>query len=64
MPSYQKKKVAELSKLLNQYFTKSRSLKIVYVLIDSRHGIKNIDLEFLLFLKKRGLNYKYIFTKV
>ena len=58
-----KKKVAELSKLLNQYFTKSRSLKVVYVLIDSRHGIKNIDLEFLLFLKERGLIYKYIFTK-
>ena len=58
-----KKKVAELSKLLNQYFTKSRSLKIVYVLIDSRHGIKKIDLEFQLFLKKRGLIYKYIFTK-
>ena len=58
-----KKKVAELSKLLNQYFTKSRNLKIVYILIDSRHGIKNIDLEFLLFLKKRGLIYKYIFTK-
>ena len=33
------------------------------MLIDSRHGIKKIDLEFLSFLKKNKLNYKLVFTK-
>ena len=45
-----KKKISEMSELLHDYFTNTKNLKSVYILIDSRHGIKNIDLEFLLFL--------------
>ena len=58
-----KKNVSDISTLLNQYFISSKNLKIVCVLIDSRHGIKKIDLEFLDFLKKSKLNYKLVFTK-
>ena len=58
-----KKKISEMSELLHDYFTNTKNLKSVYILIDSRHGIKNIDLEFLLFLTNNKLDYKYIFTK-
>ena len=52
MQKSQKKNVSDISILLYQYFISSKNLKIVCVLIDSRHGIKKIDLEFLSFLKK------------
>ena len=58
-----KKNVTEISMLLNEYFTISKNLKIVCVLIDSRHGLKKIDLEFLSFLEKNKLNYMFILTK-
>ena len=58
-----KKNVTEISILLNEYFTISKNLKIVCVLIDSRHGLKKIDLEFLSFLEKNKLIYMFILTK-
>ncbi len=58
-----KKKIVEVSALLKNYFLKSKNLKKVYVLLDSRHGIKDIDLDFLLFLEKSNLSYNCIFTK-
>ena len=58
-----KKNVTEISMLLNEYFTISKNLKIVCVLIDSRHGLKKIDLEFLSFLEKNKLIYMFILTK-
>ena len=58
-----KKNIADISILLNQYFTISKNLKIVCVLIDSRHGLKEMDLEFLSFLKKNKLNFMFILTK-
>ena len=58
-----KKNVTEISMLLNEYFTISKNLKIVCVLIDSRHGLKKIDLEFLSFLEKNKLNYMFVLTK-
>ena len=63
MQKFQKKNVIEISSLLNQYFSISKNLKIVCVLIDSRHGFKKIDLAFLSFLEKNKLNYKLILTK-
>ena len=58
-----KKDVSAISNLLNRYFTVSKNLKIVCVLIDARHGLKKIDLEFLSFLESKKLNYKLVFTK-
>ena len=58
-----KKNVTAISILLNQYFTISKNIKIVCVLIDSRHGLKKMDLEFLSFLEKNKLYYKLVLTK-
>ena len=58
-----KKNVSALSNLLNQYFTVSKNLKMVCVLIDARHGLKEIDLKFLSFLESNKLNYKIVLTK-
>ena len=58
-----KKNVTEISILLNQYFTISKNIKIVCVLIDSRHGLKKMDLEFLSFLEKNKLYYRLVLTK-
>ena len=58
-----KKSVTEISILLNQYFTISKNIKIVCVLIDSRHGLKKMDLEFLSFLEKNKLYYRLVLTK-
>ena len=57
------KSVSALSNLLNQYFTVSKNLKVVCVLIDARHGLKEIDLKFLSFLESNKLNYKIVLTK-
>ena len=58
-----KKNITNISMLLNQYFTTSKNLYLVCLLIDSRHGLKKIDFEFLSFLDKNKLNYKLVFTK-
>ncbi len=58
-----KKNVNEISILLNQYFTISKNLKLACVLIDSRHGLKEMDLEFLSFLEKNKINFMFILTK-
>ena len=58
-----KKKIAEMSMLLNSYFSSTKNLKRVYILIDSRQGIKEIDINFLDFLNQNKLQYNYIFTK-
>ena len=58
-----KKNVNEISILLNQYFTISKNLKLVCMLIDSRHGLKEMDLEFLSFLEKNKINFMFILTK-
>ena len=58
-----KKKIAEMSVLLNSYFSSTKNLKKVYILIDSRHGIKEVDFDFLDFLNQNKLRYNYILTK-
>lgn len=58
-----KKKIAEMSMLLNSYFSSTKNLKRVYILIDSRQGIKEIDINFLDFLNQNKLQYNYILTK-
>ena len=58
-----KKKIAEMSMLLNSYFSSTKNLKKVYILIDSRQGIKEIDINFLDFLNQNKLQYNYILTK-
>ena len=52
-----KKKIAEMSMLLNSYFSSTKNLKRVYILIDSRQGIKEIDINFLDFLNQNNLQF-------
>ncbi len=40
MPKHQKNKIEKMSELVFLYLTKRTYLKIVYILIDSRHGFK------------------------
>ena len=54
-----KKKISEMSMLLNSYFSSTKNLKKVYILIDSRQGIKEIDINFLDFLNQNKLQYNY-----
>ena len=59
-----KKKTKELSELLHLYLTKRDSLKKVFVLIDSRHGFKESDIQFIEFLAEHKIIFKVILTKV
>ena len=45
-----KNKIEKMSELVFLYLTKRTYLKIVYILIDSRHGFKESDISFLEFL--------------
>jgi GTP-binding protein len=59
-----KKKTQELSELLHIYLTKRDSLKKVFVLIDSRHGFKESDFQFIDFLTAHNIKFRVILTKV
>ena len=57
------KKTSELSELLFHYITNRKNLKLVFILIDARRGIKNYDKIFMDFLEKYQINYRIILTK-
>ena len=54
---------AKLAQLIYEYFSSRRNLKKAYVLIDSRRGVKEVDLEILEILEEVGVPTKIIFTK-
>ena len=49
--------------LIKLYISERRSLKRVFTLIDSRHGLKNNDEEFFSFLDTCAVNYQIVLTK-
>lgn len=49
--------------LVNDYLRGRQVLKRALVLIDSRHGIKEIDLEILAMLDKAAVSYRLVLTK-
>lgn len=53
----------ELRKMINDYIEKSEEMVVLFVLIDSRHGITKIDREFLAGLGENGVPFAIIFTK-
>jgi len=68
MPGYgfaeaPKARVDEWTRLVFDYLRGRVSLKRVYLLIDSRHGIKNTDLPVLELLDKAAVSYQIILTK-
>ena len=59
-----KKKVDIWNALIRDYMKGRRQLRRVFVLIDSRHGIKELDKEIFEMLDKAGVNYQVTFTKI
>ena len=49
--------------LVNDYLRGRQVLKRALVLVDSRHGIKDIDLEILAMLDKAAVSYRLVLTK-
>ncbi|WP_319533309.1 ribosome biogenesis GTP-binding protein YihA/YsxC [uncultured Cohaesibacter sp.] len=69
MPGYgyakaSKKEVAAWNTLILDYLRGRPNLRRVYVLIDSRHGLKENDLEVMSTLDKAAVNYQVVLTKV
>jgi GTP-binding protein len=68
MPGYgyaaaPKTKVASWTTLIHRYLQGRANLARVYVLIDSRHGIKDVDSEVLTTLDKSAVSYQIVLTK-
>lgn len=51
------------SKNINQYLRFSENLKLLFLLIDSRHGIKEIDWMMIKFLQEENIPFSLIATK-
>ena len=47
----------------NSYISGSEELGLLFVLIDSRHKIQDIDMEFLINLGNAGMPFAIIYTK-
>ncbi|HVV42185.1 MAG TPA: ribosome biogenesis GTP-binding protein YihA/YsxC [Nitrobacter sp.] len=68
MPGYgyasaPKTKVASWTSLIHQFLLGRASLARVYVLIDSRHGVKDVDREVLTTLDRSAVSYQIVLTK-
>jgi len=68
MPGYgyaaaPKTKVASWTVLIHKFLQGRSSLARVYVLIDSRHGLKDVDLDVLKTLDKAAVSYQVVLTK-
>jgi GTP-binding protein len=54
---------AKLEKIINGYIDRSQEMMLLFVLLDSRHDIQQIDLDFLISLGEKGIPFSIIFTK-
>ena len=68
MPGYgyasaPKAKVASWTELIHKFLQGRSSLARVYVLIDARHGIKDVDSDVLTTLDKAAVSYQVVLTK-
>lgn len=68
MPGYgyasaPKTKVASWTALIHKFLQGRSTLARVYVLIDARHGIKDVDLEVLKTLDRSAVSYQVVLTK-
>lgn len=69
MPGYgyaavSKAKLSLFSHLTQHYIHRSRALKRVFLLIDSRHGLKSSDLDFMKMLDTEAVSYQIVLTKL
>src|SRR5277367_4007613 len=58
-----KAKVASWTALIHKFLQGRASLARVYVLIDSRHGLKEVDLDVLKTLDRSAVSYQVVLTK-
>ena len=58
-----KKNKIEISRINQSYFKNRNQLKQIFLLIDIRHKLQIIDLEFMSFLKSIDRDFTIIFTK-
>lgn len=68
MPGYgyaaaPKAKVAAWTSLIHKFLLGRATLARVYVLIDSRHGFKDVDIEILKTLDRSAVSYQIVLTK-
>src|SRR6478752_4568406 len=68
MPGYgyakaPKSQVASWTELIHTFLLGRASLARVYVLIDARHGLKDVDLEVLKTLDRSAVSYQVVLTK-
>jgi GTP-binding protein len=68
MPGYgyasaPKTKVASWTALIHKFLQGRASLARVYVLVDARHGLKDVDQEVLKTLDKSAVSYQVVLTK-
>ncbi|MBR0714103.1 ribosome biogenesis GTP-binding protein YihA/YsxC [Bradyrhizobium liaoningense] len=68
MPGYgyakaPKTQVASWTELIHKFLQGRASLARVYVLIDARHGLKDVDLEILKTLDRTAVSYQIVLTK-
>ncbi len=68
MPGYgyasaPKAKVASWTALIHKFLQGRSTLARVYVLIDARHGIKDVDLDVLKTLDRSAVSYQVVLTK-
>ena len=69
MPGYgyakaSKKEVENWNKLIFDYLLQRKNLQRVFLLIDSRHSLKDSDEEMMEILDKSGILYQIILTKI
>ncbi|WP_333948231.1 ribosome biogenesis GTP-binding protein YihA/YsxC [Candidatus Liberibacter brunswickensis] len=69
MPGYgyaraPKKNIDSWGELIVRYLSERSTIRCVYLLIDCRHGVKQIDLDVFSFLDKKGVSYQVILTKI
>lgn len=69
MPGYGYAKVSKTQKkewrsLIRSYLKGRASLRACFVLIDSRHGIKDVDKEIMELMDEAGVVYRVILTKI
>ena len=50
-------------RLVKDYFFQSQNLRRVFLLIDSRHGIKSNDIKLMKILGEAGVTFQVVFTK-
>ena len=68
LPGYGYAKISKtgrgkLEKTINNYICLSAEMMLLFVLIDSRHDLQKIDLDFLISLGENGIPFSIIYTK-